>query len=274
VREVSPEVRRLAEEPETVFPPAPRRLHTAAYTIGFAPSPTQSVVSGVRTTARELDRVIAEIRGELRAAVYTRTVWTVGPSSRPEGLSEALVERGFFPATEPPFEPELTAMTLLEPPPPPGGVEARVVRDFDEYLASMRLAVAAMGGDETEEGGWIGSARELWDQPDGIAKLTHVAYVDGKMAGFGWAVAASGGLMMNGSGVRPEWRGRGAYRALVAARWATAVALGTPALAIQAGAMSRPILERCGFQPLCRIDVLQDPEVKPRGEAPEAKPPA
>ena len=42
-------------------------------------------------------------------------------------------------------------------------------------------------------------------------------------------------------------RGRGAYRALVRARWDVAVERGTPALTVSAGAMSRPILERLGF---------------------------
>ena len=43
-------------------------------------------------------------------------------------------------------------------------------------------------------------------------------------------------------------RGRGAYRAVVRARWDAAVARGTPALAVGAGPMSRPILERLGFE--------------------------
>ena len=41
------------------------------------------------------------------------------------------------------------------------------------------------------------------------------------------------------------------YRALVRARWDDAVAAGQPALVVHAGAMSRPILERLGFQ-ACR----------------------
>jgi hypothetical protein len=68
--------------------------------------------------------------------------------------------------------------------------------------------------------------------------------------------------MLAGSSVLQAARGRGAYRGLVAARWATAVALGTPALAIQAGAMSRPVLARCGFEEVCRLAVLQDPEIR------------
>jgi hypothetical protein len=53
-------------------------------------------------------------------------------------------------------------------------------------------------------------------------------------------------------------RGRGAYRALVRARWDDAAERGTPALIVHAGRMSRPILERLGFQAVAEIDVLED----------------
>ena len=56
----------------------------------------------------------------------------------------------------------------------------------------------------------------------------------------------------------PTARGRGAYRALVAARWADAVAAGTPLLVTQAGKMSRPILRRLGFREVCEIWMLVD----------------
>jgi hypothetical protein len=63
--------------------------------------------------------------------------------------------------------------------------------------------------------------------------------------------------------VRPEARGRGAYRALVRARWDDAAERGTPALTVHAGALSRPILERLGFVTVgdvtCLLDVI--PEV-------------
>ena len=58
--------------------------------------------------------------------------------------------------------------------------------------------------------------------------------------------------------VKPEARGRGAYRALVDARWEAAAERGTPALVTQAGAMSKPILERLGFRGVCEITILLD----------------
>ena len=64
-------------------------------------------------------------------------------------------------------------------------------------------------------------------------------------------------LLVSGS-VAKEARGRGAYRALVRARWDDAVALGTPALITQGGSMSRPILERLHFERVGEVHMLMD----------------
>jgi hypothetical protein len=53
-------------------------------------------------------------------------------------------------------------------------------------------------------------------------------------------------------------RGRGAYRALVRARWDAAVDRGTPALTVGAESMSRPILARLGFVNVGWTDCLID----------------
>lgn len=50
-----------------------------------------------------------------------------------------------------------------------------------------------------------------------------------------------------GGATHPEWRGRGIYRALVAARAASAVGRGVRYLHSDCSAMSRPILERSGL---------------------------
>jgi hypothetical protein len=48
------------------------------------------------------------------------------------------------------------------------------------------------------------------------------------------------------------------YRALLRVRWDDAVALGTPTLITQGGSMSRPILERLGFEPVGHVHMLLD----------------
>ena len=58
--------------------------------------------------------------------------------------------------------------------------------------------------------------------------------------------------------MREDARGRGAYRALVRARWDAAVERGTPALTVMAGSMSAPILDRLGFATVGEGDGLED----------------
>jgi GNAT superfamily N-acetyltransferase len=66
------------------------------------------------------------------------------------------------------------------------------------------------------------------------------------------------GINLSGSSVLPAARGRGVYRALVAARWDEAVERHLPALTVQAGVMSAPILERLGFESVGTQLVLCD----------------
>jgi predicted GNAT family acetyltransferase len=53
-----------------------------------------------------------------------------------------------------------------------------------------------------------------------------------------------------GGATLPEWRGRGIYRALTAARARSALRLGKRLLHSDSTPMSRPILERSGLVPV------------------------
>ena len=88
--------------------------------------------------------------------------------------------------------------------------------------------------------------------------LKYLAYVDGEPVAQATAAFSEHGVTLFGGATLPQARGRGAYRALVAARWQDAVARGTPVLVTQAGAQSRPILTRLGFREVCEIRVLVD----------------
>ena len=61
------------------------------------------------------------------------------------------------------------------------------------------------------------------------------------------------GEQPGGPPVEPEWR-----RAVLHARWEEAVRNGTPALITQGGSMSRPILERIGFERVGGVHMLMD----------------
>ena len=88
--------------------------------------------------------------------------------------------------------------------------------------------------------------------------MVYLAYVDGEPVARGSAAFSEHAVALFGGSTLPEARGRGAYRALVAARWEDAVARGTPTLITQASPMSRPILNQLGFRELCEIRILLD----------------
>jgi GNAT superfamily N-acetyltransferase len=260
---VSDALKTFAEEPDayiTEVPSVAAHVRTTRYVLAMSPSPLQSVTCRVRTTAAELDATIAEVREQLRERQVRCNVWHVGPSSRPADLATLLRARGFVPAVQPPYEPTMTIMALVEPPKskPDSGVEARLARTFEDYLAGLDAVLDAFDGSEEERAAWRAAAPRLWETQDGNDRFTHVAFVDGKAVGAGFSACGSTGILMGGAGVRPAARHRGVYRAILAARWAEVERLRKEGLVIHAGAMSRPILERCGFQVVGKLEMLAD----------------
>jgi hypothetical protein len=262
---VSPEIRQFAEEADWEQPepwlPA-KLLKRPRYTALLSPNPHHAQITRLRTTAEELDATIAEVRTLLRANGYTGCAWSVGPSCRPVDLAERLVARGFVPAGPPTFEPHFTAMALAGPPRVPAslpGVDAHLVRSLDEYILAMRVGLAAAGETPEAVDQWVAAAGAGWDHPNRIARLSAILRVDGEVAGVGLASYGHRAVLLGGAAVVEKHRGRGGYRALVAARWEAAVAMGKPALTVHAGAMSRPILERCGFETVCELALYADP---------------
>jgi len=96
---------------------------------------------------------------------------------------------------------------------------------------------------------------QMWRETPNLA---HVASIDGEVVAAGTSAPTEHGLLLYGGATRPSARGRGAYRAVLHARWHDAVANGTPALITQGGSMSQPILERLGFARVGEIHMLLD----------------
>jgi GNAT superfamily N-acetyltransferase len=134
-------------------------------------------------------------------------------------------------------------------------------------VAAHRISLAGFAVSDDVAAQQLAALPDMWKRYDGVNRFAHLVFVDGRPIGSSFTLAGTIGLVLNGSSVLPEARGRGAYRALVAARWARAVELEKPALVVQAGSMSRPILERCGFQPICVLDLLDDSAVAPAAAA-------
>ena len=246
-------LREVAEYPNSFGPLAvgDERIDTARYTLCLGAGSTWNTVQRQRFPLDQVDEVLAEVRAELRARGRTRTQWEVG-SSAPQGLVDALLERGLVPDKDP----YAVALVLTDEPPqisPP--LSARRVETLEELEAAAEVQWEAFGAtpEEVEEG------RRLLPErfADGV-NLRHAVWLDGELVCTGTASPTEYGLLLYGGATRPRARGLGAYRALIRARWDDAVALGTPALITQGGSMSLPILERLGFERVGEVHMLLD----------------
>jgi hypothetical protein len=214
--------------------------------MGRGDEPGWNVAQRFRLGEHDVEAVRDEIHGILRARGRTGCTWEVGSRATPSDLVERLLDLGLV-DDEP--TPIAVGMVLTEPPAePPPDVEVRPAATPEEHLAAARIAAVAFGMPEP-----TGVRPE--DDPNNI---TYLAYVDGEPVARASAAFGPHAVSLFGGSTLPAARGRGAYRALVAARWKDAVARGTPALVTQASPMSRPILSRLGFQEVCEIRILLD----------------
>ena len=129
------------------------------------------------------------------------------------------------------------------------------MKTLDELEAACEVQWEAFGASPDE----IAEARSLLPQLFAESDtVRHAVWLDGKLVCTGTASPTEHGLLLYGGATAERARGRGAYRALIRARWDEAVALGTPALITQGGSMSRPILERLGFERVGEVHMLLD----------------
>jgi hypothetical protein len=246
-------LREVAEYPNSFGPLAPgdERIETDRYTLCLGAGSTWNTVQRQRFPLDEVDEVLAEVRAELRARGRNRTQWEVG-SSAPAGLVDALLERGLVRDKDP----YAVALVLTREPPPMAPIfTARRVETLEELEAASLVQWEAFGSTPEE----IEEARRLLpgrfrDSPN----LRHAVWLEGEIVCTGTASPTEQGLLLYGGATTVRARGRGAYRALIRARWDDAVALGTPALITQGGSMSRPILERLGFERVGEVHMLLD----------------
>ena len=170
--------------------------------------------------------------------------WKVYAHDRPADLRERLARRGFAVGPQ-----EAVLVLDLHDPPPwvTEGSRLEVVRvERPEQVELYRRAAEVVFRKD-----YAFTARQLLE---GIAARSrqhvgYVAVVDGGPVGIGRLYShpdsAFGGLY--GGGTVPGFRGKGVYRAVVAARARDALVCGARYLLVDALPTSRPILERLGF---------------------------
>jgi len=184
-----------------------------------------------------------------QAAFFRRTggevEWKVFGHDRPDDLESILAEAGFVPE-----EPEtLVAFDLQQGLPGgavPRDIEFRQVADdagIQDALTASRAAFGPRSSDGPDH------EEEHLRAPN---QAVLVAYADGAPVAMGRVDFPPGRSFAGlwGGGTAPEYRHRGVYRGLVAARAALARSNGYRFLTVDARDTSRPILERLGFAKL------------------------
>ncbi len=218
---------------------------------------TWAGVSGVRVAADEVEALLAEVRE--RVPPGKSLVWWLGPDTKPLDLHDRLRALGLQ-------EPQdrgslLHALACVEEPPPgPDDVQITRVETFEDHVAATEVvweSFATRPERRAEQSKHLHAEFEA--TRDAGVPVTFLAHVDGRPAGVGRSIYSDRGVFLIAGSVLEWARGRGAYRALVRARWDDAVARGTPALATEAlPGTSYPILKRLGFVDVCTIRRLED----------------
>jgi GNAT superfamily N-acetyltransferase len=203
----------------------------------------------------DIERIVDESREAARARGKSTLAWWLPPED--DDLAPALEARGLANEDTPGFESIENVMALVEEPAAElaPGLEIRIAETWEDWRAGADVVKAAFGMPDVSEDVLRQRYEDYRNQRFG---RSFVAFADGRAVGTSFAAFGEAGINLFGGGVLEEARGRGVYRSLVRARWDYAVERGTPALTVQAGRMSRPILERLGFQLITQVRVFVD----------------
>jgi ribosomal protein S18 acetylase RimI-like enzyme len=244
---VAAELADLAEDTAFYLPPLPTFDDVERDGYLYAASDRRASVHHVRLG--DVAGALAWTRAETRRRGLERVVWWLGWNATPHDLGERLLAAGLEPDD---VQPLLTGMVATEPP-PASPVEVRRVETVEEYLAALEVESEVWGHEDAD----AERERRRFEAERGLAHQ-FCAYLDGRRVGLGRAIDGDGFVALMGGAVLPAARRRGVYRALVRARWDHAAGRGTPVLAVQAGAMSAPVLAGLGFRAYGEVRLYAD----------------
>jgi hypothetical protein len=218
-------------------------------------------VQRIRLEAHEIDDAVEAARSLMRVTGTSAASWWLSEHSTPATIEAELLGRGMR-IVEGDYL--IDGMALTSPPPPgPPEVVARAIANAGEFVEALRVQYEAFDtpGDRRRTEAEIVEEYEQMRGDD--VSTVYAAWLDGRIVAAGRSFFSPRGVLLAGGSTVPWARGRGAYRALVRARWDDAVVRGLPALAVQAGSMSAPILLGLGFQKLCQFRRIHDVGFEP-----------
>ena len=198
----------------------------------------------------EADGWVGRVIG-LAATVGADTLtWPVHPLTRPTDLDRHLRAHGATVAEEL----DISAFPLDEGLPdldPPMDVDVSRIDSADGLTAAWQVDAEVFGGATPDPGAKVADIEDLQRQvaagPERTV-LRYLAHIDGELAATAGSTMDGGAVKLWGGAVLPRFRGRGAYRALVAARVAEGIGLGAGLALVKARTgTSGPILRRAGF---------------------------
>lgn len=208
-------------------------------------APERTTILYHRLEAAEADAAI-EAQIAYIAAHQLHCDWKTFAHDQPADLPERLLRRGWVPD-------EMDTIMALDLESAPAALLEPVTADVRPITTRAALqdviaVLSAVWGGNFE---WV--TRRLGDHLEIPGYLNvFAAYVDGEPASAAWIYFLPNSQFASlwaGSTLAPH-RGRGLYTALLAARAQAARARGYRYLTVDAGAMSRPIVARHGFEPL------------------------
>ncbi|HEX5449241.1 MAG TPA: GNAT family N-acetyltransferase [Gaiellaceae bacterium] len=218
----------------------PLRLVTFAGGRGFITYQDLGDANAARISAL-VEGALEHYRGD---PAITRVEWKTRGHDLAPGLHDALVRNGFTPEDEESImigEAELLAVDIALP----EGVVLRQVSSPADVRAMCEMQGDAFGDSSADAETdallhrlSLGDGMQLW-----IAEAAGQIVSAGRLE----PVRNSEFAGIWGGATRPEWRRRGIYRALTAARARSALELGKRLIHSDSTEYSRPILERAGL---------------------------
>jgi GNAT superfamily N-acetyltransferase len=230
--------KRDADEPGAVIEADPGILRWVA------PGGQTSCIIWSQLTTDTVDAAIAAQRAYFTAR-GTPVEWKYYDYDQPADLPRRLITAGFEPDEEElMLVAETTAIShdvLL-----PDGV--RLERVTDEAGLAAMMAVRDLAFDEPSPELLGRLAYQLRDAPESVELVVAMAGNEPVSAARIELVPGTDFAGLWGGGTVPAWRSKGIFRALVGYRAGLAAARGYRYLQVDAMPMSRPILQRLGFQ--------------------------
>jgi hypothetical protein len=218
-----------------------------------------------------VDDVIEQLLEKYRE-LGNSACWWIGPNSKPSRLKESLeahgIQHGFiadgFASTD------LAADIRVNS-------QIRVEIVSDEHLeSSSRTFAAGFAFDEDDP--LPEDAALLWmtavqSAPPYLHSRNYAAYLDGVEGAIAVAnmflIPGTNIVELSGASTLPEHRGKGAYTALLAARFSDAVRFGAKAAVTQATPeTSSPICQRVGMRRIFEFPILASEPTQPRPVGP------